>query len=107
MRFLPLTGIVAWASIFQSTHAFTSPGGSTTCRVGLYPCATKNADVECTTSCEITFDFDNTPSLVNVLNGANAIRSGVVTNYLGDFIRLDDVISKDEPHVVIFLRHMG
>jgi len=52
--------------------------------------------------CAISEDFaDDVPSLVNVPNGANSIRSGVVTNYAGDFVRMGDVISKSEPHVVI------
>lgn len=57
--------------------------------------------------CAISSDFADESTLVNVPNGANPIRSGVVTNYAGDFVRLGDVISKNMPHVVIFLRHMG
>ncbi|KAL3793534.1 hypothetical protein HJC23_007274 [Cyclotella cryptica] len=98
MRFPFLTGVTAWTCLLQSTNAFAPPGASYRCRAALSPCATNNADVECAATCDIASDFDNTPSLVNVPNGANAIRSGVVTNYLGDFVRLDDVISKDKPH---------
>ena len=58
--------------------------------------------------CAISSEFANDESsLVNIPNGANPIRSGIVTNSAGDFVRLDDVISNNEPHVVIFLRHMG
>lgn len=70
---------------------------------------------ECETSaCEIPSDFDETPSLVGVPNGANAIRSAVVTNSAGDFVRIDDAIqsssskvSASAPQVVVYLRHMG
>lgn len=58
--------------------------------------------------CAIPSEFTNdASSLVNVSNGANPIRSGIVTNYAGDSIQLGNVISKSDPHVVIFLRHMG
>jgi hypothetical protein len=30
-----------------------------------------------------------------------------VTNYEGDFLRIDDVIQGNKPHVVVYLRHMG
>ena len=58
--------------------------------------------------CAIPSDFqDASTSLVNVPNSFKSIRSGMVTNSAGELIRLGDVISKNEPHVVIFLRHMG
>jgi hypothetical protein len=52
---------------------------------------------------------------VGVTDGANAIRSAVVTNSAGDFVRIDDAIkfgkagaaAKNAPHVVVYLRHMG
>lgn len=46
-------------------------------------------------------------------NGANAIRSAVVTNVAGDFVRIDDAmrssssVDASAPQVVIYLRHMG
>ena len=62
--------------------------------------------------CDIPSEFSETPTLVGVPNGANAIRSAVVTNSAGDFVRIDDAIQKsglgaNAPHVVIYLRHMG
>ena len=58
--------------------------------------------------CAIPSEFTNdASSLVNMRNGANPIRSGMVTNYAGESIQLGNVISKSDPHVVIFLRHMG
>ena len=58
--------------------------------------------------CAIPSDFqDALTSLVNVPNSFKSIRSGMVTSSAGELIRLGDVISKNEPHVVIFLRHMG
>mmetsp|Transcript_37942 Transcript_37942/g.68324 ORF Transcript_37942/g.68324 Transcript_37942/m.68324 type:complete len:109 (-) Transcript_37942:111-437(-) len=65
-----------------------------------------------TTPCDIPSEFKETPSLVNIPNGANAIRSAVVTNSAGDYVRIDDVIQSSKvaanaPHVVIYLRHMG
>ena len=68
------------------------------------------------TVCDIPMEFDGgTPSLVGVTDGANAIRSAVVTNSAGDFVRIDDAIkfgkagaaARDAPHVVVYLRHMG
>jgi hypothetical protein len=49
---------------------------------------------------------------VGVSNGANAIRSAVVINAAGDFVRVDDAMKSsnldaDAPQIVIFLRHMG
>lgn len=64
------------------------------------------------TVCEIPSEFERTQSLVGVPNGANAIRSAVVVNPAGDFVRVDDAMKSstvgvDATHVVIFLRHMG
>jgi hypothetical protein len=72
------------------------------------------------TACDIPSEFDGggTPSLVGVTNGANAIRSAVVTNSAGDFVRIDDAMKYATsrvaaaakiaaPHVVVYLRHMG
>ena len=55
-------------------------------------------------TCEIPEEFsNNAPTLSN----ATPIRSAVVTNYEGDFLRIDDVIQGNNPHVVVYLRHMG
>ena len=65
------------------------------------------------TVCEIPSEFENSPSsLVGVPNGANAIRSAVVTDSAGNLVRIDDVIqaskaTSNAPHIVIYLRHMG
>lgn len=61
------------------------------------------------TVCDIPTEFadDSSSSLVGVRNGANAIRSAVVTNADGIFIRLDDAMSNNKPEIVIYLRHMG
>lgn len=65
-----------------------------------------------TSVCEIPSEFERTQSLVGVANGANAIRSAVVINPAGDFVRVDDAMKSstldaDAPQIVIFLRHMG
>lgn len=64
------------------------------------------------TVCEIPSEFGSTPSLVGVPNGATSIRSAVVINSAGDFVRIDDAMRSgtaddNAPNVVIFLRHMG
>lgn len=74
--------------------------------------ASSSGDDRTTTPCDIPDDFAETKSLVNIPNGANAIRSAVVTNTAGDFVRIDDAIRSSDvdpnaPHVVIYLRHMG
>lgn len=62
--------------------------------------------------CEIDTELANN-SLVGVRNSANAIRSAIVTNADGDFVRVDDAIKSassvdsNAPQVVIYLRHMG
>lgn len=72
-----------------------------------------SAKEDCTdTACEISPEISEAPSLVDAPNGANAIRSAVVTNSAGDFVRIDDAIRSsgagvDAPHVVVYLRHMG
>ena len=75
------------------------------------PISLEASDVK-TTVCDIPAEFDKTPSLVGVTNGANAIRSAVVINSAGDFVRVDDAIKSGKlaanaPHVVVYLRHMG
>jgi hypothetical protein len=55
------------------------------------------------TVCEIPDEFVDTRTLSN----AAPIRSAVVTNYEGDFIRIDDAMKGSNPHVVIYLLHMG
>ena len=62
--------------------------------------------------CAIPSEFRNNPTLVGVPNGANAIRSAVVSNSSGDYIRIDDAIKANKltansPNVVVFLRHLG
>ncbi|KAL7469521.1 hypothetical protein ACHAXS_009770 [Conticribra weissflogii] len=58
--------------------------------------------------CEISSEFaNNASSLANVPNGATTIRSAVVTNHQGDFVRLGDFMKDDRPQVVVYLRHMG
>lgn len=62
--------------------------------------------------CAIPSEFGNNPTLVGVPNGANAVRSAVVIDSSGDYIRIDDVIKANKltansPNVVVFLRHLG
>ena len=64
--------------------------------------------------CDIDTELANNVSpLVGVRNSANAIRSAIVTNADGDFVRVDDAIKSassvdsNAPQVVIYLRHMG
>ena len=62
--------------------------------------------------CAIPSEFGNNPTLVGVPNSANAIRSAVVSNSSGDYIRIDDAIKANKltansPNVVVFLRHLG
>ena len=84
-----------------STSAFTTPMIHT-------PVATRafssTSSDECNSVCEIPEEFsNNAPTLAN----ATPVRSAVVTNYEGDFLRIDDVIQGNNPHVVVYLRHMG
>jgi hypothetical protein len=77
-----------------STSAFTSPMVHT-------PVLATRAF---SSTCEIPEEFsNNAPTLSN----ATPIRSAVVTNYEGDFLRIDDVIQGNNPHIVVYLRHMG
>lgn len=76
------------------------------------PLKASSSDECSSAACDIPSELGETPSLVNVPNGANAILSAVVTNSDGDFVRIDDAIQSSKmdanaPHVVIFLRHMG
>ncbi len=94
-----------WSS--PTANAFVVPSSSTA--RGLI--SLEASDVK-TTVCDIPAEFDKTPSLVGVTNGANAIRSAVVINSAGDFVRVDDAIKSGKlaanaPHVVVYLRHMG
>jgi len=106
MRLTTLVVAVAALAGSPFTGAFTPPNASsfTSSSVGpLLSDKTKEGSV-----CEISSEFANNPSsLVNAPNGANAIRSAVVTNYQGDFVRLNDFMKKDGPQVVVYLRHMG
>lgn len=85
-----------------STSAFTTPMIHTRVATRAYSGSTSSD--ECTSVCEIPEEFsNNAPALEN----ATPIRSAVVTNYEGDFLRIDDVIQGNNPHVVVYLRHMG
>lgn len=67
-----------------------------------------SSDEPSATICDISSEFGDTPSLVGAPNGANAIRSAVVTNSVGDIIRIDDALEGgNTPQVVVYLRHMG
>jgi hypothetical protein len=101
MRLLTALGLAALAGL---TDAFFAPSSCAVQRRVSSVYSTQSADE---TPCAISPDFADASSLVNVPNGASSIRSGIVTNYKGDFVRLQDVISNTDPHVVIFLRHMG
>jgi len=46
-------------------------------------------------------------SLVGIPNGARSIKSAVVTNADGDIVKIDNLLARDKPNVVIYLRHMG
>jgi hypothetical protein len=102
MRFLTSIGLAALACL-QAADAFV-PAAREQRFASLSIRSTKNEEAPCTISEDFALDES---SLVNVPNGASPIRTGIVTNYSGDFVRLGDVISSNEPHVVIFLRHMG
>ena len=92
-----IASIAALSALVASTaSAFTTPL-RTPVSVRAY------SSDEGTTVCDIPEEFVNTPTLSN----AAPIRSGVVTNAEGDFVRIDDAIKGNNPHVVIFLRHMG
>eukprot|EP00984_Skeletonema_dohrnii_P026855 scaffold16259_cov78-Skeletonema_dohrnii-CCMP3373.AAC.1 len=86
------------ALVASSASAFTTP-----LRTPVSVRAYSSSSDEGTTVCDIPEEFVNTPTLSN----AAPIRSGVVTNAEGDFVRIDDAIKGNNPHVVIFLRHMG
>ena len=97
---------LAWAPQITTTNAFAPSSLTTATR----PLRASSNDVESATPCVIPSEFgnDSSTSLVN----ANAIRSAVVTNYLGDFVRIDDAMTSGKtdlnaPQIVIFLRHMG
>lgn len=102
MRFLTSISLAALACL-QAANAF-APSARRQHVASLSIRTTKSEEAPCTISEDFALDES---SLVNVPNGATPIRTGIVTNYSGDFVRLGDVISSNEPHVVIFLRHMG
>ena len=103
-----LASVVALATVAGRTNAF-APSHS----LARSPISLRSNVEECPTeACEVPSDFAEAPSLVGVPNGANAIRSAVVTNAAGDFVRVEDVIRSSKvndngPHIVIYLRHMG
>ena len=110
MRVL-LASVAALAAVAGSANAFVATTSTTARGTTTFRASTTE---ECsTTACEIPSGFgDDTPSLVGVKDGANALRSAVVTNSAGDFVRIDDAISAtsagtNAPQVLIYLRHMG
>mmetsp|Transcript_192 Transcript_192/g.335 ORF Transcript_192/g.335 Transcript_192/m.335 type:complete len:119 (-) Transcript_192:758-1114(-) len=118
MRVLSSITALAVAGFPLATNAFVSTSSSSTTVVTARSSPISilaSAQEDCTTeACDIPSEFNETPttSLVNVPNGANAIRSAVVTNSAGDFVRIDDAImnsskSTNAPQIVIYLRHMG
>ena len=91
-----VTSIVALFTLaVASTSAFTSRHHA--------PVAVRALHSSKTTVCDIPEFAESVPTLTN----SAPIKSAVVTNAEGDFIRIDDVIKGNNPHVVIFLRHMG
>lgn len=99
---------VAWVPL--TINAFVP---SSTARNPIFLKAS-GGDESSTTICDIPSEFKDTPSLVDMPNGANVIRSAVVTNSAGDFVRIGDAIQSSNskvaanaPHVVVYLRHMG
>mmetsp|Transcript_16080 Transcript_16080/g.34002 ORF Transcript_16080/g.34002 Transcript_16080/m.34002 type:complete len:117 (+) Transcript_16080:131-481(+) len=116
MRVLSSITTLAVAGFPLATNAFvsTSSSSATVVTARSSPISIDaSAQEDCTTeACDIPSEFNEAPtSLVNVPNGANAIRSAVVTNSAGDFVRIDDAIMKSStsnaPQIVIYLRHMG
>ena len=112
-----LATTVVWSPLTANAFVLL-PASTSTARspVPLIRAIVGDNDRSQTTVCDIPLEFDGgTPSLVGVANGANAIRSAVVTNSAGDFVRIDDAIkfgkagaaAKNAPHVVVYLRHMG
>jgi hypothetical protein len=85
--------------VVASTSAFMAPLRTPVVSSRAY----SSSSDDCTTVCDIPGEFVATPTLSN----AAPIRSAVVTNYEGDFVRIDDAIKGSNPHVVIYLRHMG
>ena len=104
-----LATAVAWTPL--AAYAFVYVPTATT-RAPISSRASSSTEECATDACEIP-EFGNTPSLVGVPNGANAIRSAVVTNAAGDFVRIDDAIQASSkaaasaPQIVVYLRHMG
>ena len=92
-----VTSIAALSALaVASTSAFTSRHHAPVPVRALYSSSK-------TTVCDIPEFAESVPTLTN----SAPIKSAVVTNAEGDFIRIDDVIKGNNPHVVIFLRHMG
>ena len=110
MRVLLSVATLASVVWYPLTDAFI-PGSVTAPSLNLCISSSSNEE-RSTTVCDIPSEFSEAPTLVGVPNGANAIRSAVVTNSAGDFVRIGDAIKSsgldaNAPHVVIFLRHMG
>jgi len=99
MRSLASIAALSTLVVASTTSAFMAPLRTP---VSSRAYSSSNND-ECTTVSDIPGDFVDTPTLSN----ATPIRSAVVTNYEGDFVRIDDAIKGSNPHVVIYLRHMG
>ena len=113
------TSLALTAAVWSPTVAFStsSIASNRSYQVSSFNSSNDNAEVAtastsstASTPCDIPSEFRNSPnSLVNIPNGANAIRSAVVTNYQGDFVRLDDAMggsANNIPQIVCFLRHM-
>jgi hypothetical protein len=113
MRVPTFAGIVAVTLAPILTNAFVPTSSTASNSLSLRASSSGDDDRSTKpTVCEIPSEFERTQSLVNVPNGANAIRSAVVVNPAGDFVRVDDAMKSRNvdvgaPHVVIFLRHMG
>jgi hypothetical protein len=106
-----LTSIATLATVVWTPHTVNAFVPPSTSRSPI-PFGASLGDDRTQTVCDIPSEFDETPSLVGVSNGADAIRSAVVINSAGDFVRVDDAIKSSKvassaPHVVVYLRHMG
>lgn len=92
-----------------AVDAFVVPASPPSSRPVPYSLGASSGCDECATS---ELAADDVPSLANAPDGAEAIRSAVVTNSAGELVRIDDAIRSsgadaNAPHVVIYLRHMG
>ena len=105
MRIASIAALATLARSPLATDAFVTTSLSAT--------ASRDFNLKASSSdepsiCDISSEFEDTPSLVGAPKGANAIRSAVVANSVGDFIRIDDALEGgNTPQVVVYLRHMG